>query len=96
MKKFLFVSVLAVILGSFSSCNTCYTCQQNSISDGGDTSLRGNHVIVEVREVCSRSERRQLEKSSQDNADGRIFWTCDRTEDLEQAQADIDELNNNN
>jgi len=96
MKKVIFISVLFTILGLLSSCNTCYTCQQSSIIDGGDTSLKGQHTVLEIREVCSRSERRNLEKSEQENANGRVFWTCDRNDDLEDAREDIEELNNSN
>ena len=96
MKKVIFISVLTAIFGLLSSCNTCYTCQQSSIEDGDDISLRGQHTVLEIREVCSRSERRNLEKSEQNNANGSIFWTCDKNEDLEDAQEDIDDLNNNN
>ena len=96
MKKVIFISVLATILGLLSSCNTCYTCQQSSVEGGEDLSLRGQHTVLEIREVCSRSERRNLEKSEQNNANNRVFWTCDKNKDLEDAQEDIDELNNRN
>ena len=96
MRKIIFISILGAILSLLSSCNTCYTCQQSRIQDGDDLSLRGEHEVLEIREVCSRSERRQLEKSSQNNADGNVFWTCDKNKDLEESAEDIANLNNSN
>ena len=90
MKKFVIGSIFAAVLGTFSSCNECYTCQQSEVLDGAE---RGTHRVLEIREVCSRSERRKLEKNSQDNENSNTFWTCDKNKDLEESAEDIERIN---
>lgn len=78
MKKFILISLSIALASIFSSCQQCEMCHQVKVYDNAPI---GTQEVIQVKESCSRKERRQLKKQDVTNTDSggdyRSFWTCD-------------------
>jgi len=74
----IYKSLLALPIVLLSSCFECEQCHQVKIYDGDQIGLIN---VTDQAEVCTRSEKRALEKtdfeSFDDGGDYRQFWVCD-------------------
>lgn len=78
MKNLFFISLGIAFASFFGSCQHCEMCHQVKVYDDAPI---GAQKVIQIKESCTRKERRQLKKQDVRGADDggpfRTFWTCD-------------------